>query len=445
VTTVSSWSGSAHSRSDLLSPADDRDWERLFADPPQRGVTVRGLGRSYGDAALNSGGTVAWAAARGGARLLDGVLEADAGTSIQDALRVCLPAGWMLPVVPGTGHVSLGGALAADVHGKNHRRRGSLSAHVLDAVLLTPALGPLLVGPEREPEAFWATAGGLGLTGVLRRLRIRLVPVATAWLATTDQAASGLDHALALMEAVGRSAEYVVAWLDGHATGRATGRGIVSTGRHLDAGELPQRLRAAPLTPGQRHAVPVPPLKLGNLVRPGLVRALNGLRYGCGAVPRAGVHDVLQALTPLDAAAGWPRLYGANGFVQYQFVVPLGAERLLRRCLQVLQAAGRPPALAVLKRLGAASPAPLGFALPGWTLALDLPADRSGRTGRCLDELDDLVAAAGGRVYLVKDARMRAETVAATYPGLDRWRQVRARLDPHRVLVSDLARRLALW
>ena len=444
---VTSFALSAVSHSALTRPADDADWSTLFERPGPRGVTVRGAGASYSDAALNSGGVVALTDGGRGVGPPDdaGVVEVEAGATLDDLLAVCVPRGWTVPVLPGTARLTVGGALAADVHGKNHPAASSLGAHVVDMVLLSPAGGAHTVGPARDPDAFWATVGGLGLTGVIRRVRLRLAPLASSWLVGGDTAAPDLDAVLRLMVDSGPRHDLAVAWLDGHATGAATGRGVVSTADHLDVADLPAPLAERPLRyrPGAHPRVPH--AGGADVVRPALIRAANALRYRRArrsAGPR--LLSMSQVFHQLDALDGWPRLYGRRGLVQYQFVVPETHPQLLEATLHALHAAGSPPSLVVLKRLGAGTPGPLSFPIPGWTLALDLPTGAAAAACDVLDRLDEQVADVGGRVYLVKDSRMHHRLVEPMYPRLPDWRRVRDRLDPDALMTSDLDRRLRL-
>jgi decaprenylphospho-beta-D-ribofuranose 2-oxidase len=302
----------------------------------------------------------------------------------------------------------------------------------------------MVVSREQDPDAFWATVGGLGLTGLVRRVRLQLQPITSSRLLERSVAHPDLDSVLAAVsEADPR--HHVVAWLDGHAGGASNGRGVVSVARHLDAAELPDRLAQDPLRYSGRPALPSMAPGVADLVRPGLVRLYNQRKLAAASRRHdARVRSFAEVFHPLDAVRDWPRWYGPSGFVQYQYAVPPGQERLLGRSLELLRAAGVPPALVVLKRLGAANPAPLTFPEPGWTLAMDLPGRAREALWPVLDLLDQEVAAAGGRVYLVKDSRLRREVLPAMYPGLARWMEVRQRLDPDGVLTSDLARRLGL-
>ncbi|MHB8533399.1 MAG: FAD-binding protein, partial [Solirubrobacteraceae bacterium] len=341
-----------------------------------------------------------------------------------------------LPVVPGTSHLTVGGAIAADVHGKNHPVAGSFGRQVRSLELLTPAGESLLASPEHESELFAATLGGMGLTGVICAATLRTIPLRTPYALADVERVEGLEQAIRAI--AGTPHSHAIAWLDLLAPGRRFARGVVTCSR--EGGDAPEHtLRVGA---GPRPVVPerVP----GGLLRPTLMRAFNEALWQRAARPvRDRPMNVDAQLFPLDRIERWNNLYGPAGLIQYQFALPAGQERTLRTVLEMLRGARLPMYLATLKRLGASSGGLLSFPLPGWTLAIDFPAGAPGLAA-ALDRADELVAAAGGRVYLAKDARMRAEMLAAMYERLGEFTALRARVDPCGVLRSDLARRLGL-
>ncbi|MFW5420189.1 FAD-binding oxidoreductase [Nocardiopsis sp. CNT-189] len=414
---------------------------------PGRGAIPRGLGRSYGDAAQCAGGLVLDTAELAPGFRLDpaaGTVTAAAGTSLAELMERLLPHGRFLPVTPGTRQVTVGGAIAADIHGKNHHADSSFGAHVRRLNLVAPDGAEHTVGPDRDPELFWATVGGMGLTGLITEAEFAVVPVETSAVRVDTDRTADLDEALALMSATDHRYHHTVCWIDLLATGRATGRGVLTRGRHARAAELPARLRRDPLRFRDRSLPAVPPRVPSGLLNTWSVRAFNAAYYA--RAPRRDrdrITGVGPFFHPLDAVRGWNRLYGPAGLVQYQFAVPFGAEPVLRGIVSRLAAVGAPSFLAVLKRFGPGTPAPLSFPRPGWTLALDLPADLPG-LARLLTSFDERVLEAGGALYLAKDSRAAPGAIRAMYPRLDEWRAVRARVDPDGVLTSDLARRLEL-
>jgi decaprenylphospho-beta-D-ribofuranose 2-oxidase len=440
---LTGWGGTAPTRAQVLSPADAGAIADLLGGAPARGVIPRGLGRSYGDAAQNAGGNVLDTTRLRDIHAFDaanGLVTAGAGVSLDRLLSVLVGSGWFLPVVPGTRHVTLGGAIAADVHGKNHHGDGTFGRHVRSAVLQAPGGERVVLTPDGSPDELWATTGGMGLTGVVTQATIALTPIATSWIAETTRRTAGLDETMEHMSAGDRHHQYSVAWIDCLARGRRFGRSVVMWGDHATVDEVPARHRADPLARRDGRVVASAPWLPSGLVRHETVAAFNELYFR--RAPRSGrqIVPLDRFFFPLDALDRWNRLYGRAGLLQYQVVVPFGQEDTLRTGLEVLNRSGAPALLAVLKRFGPEG-GPLSFPMPGWTLAMDLPAGRPA-LAPVLDRLDELVAEAGGRVYLAKDSRLRPDLLEAMYPRLAAWRRVREMLDPDGVMRSDLARRL---
>ncbi len=428
------WGGGAGVDARLVRPAGVEEVRSALAGG--EGAIARGLGRSYGDAAQLAGGLVVDLTSLRGFELdrERGVLRAEAGVGLGELLDVLVPAGWMLPVVPGTQHVTIGGAVASDIHGKNHGAHGTFGSHVQELGLLRS--DGELVHLARGDELLAATIGGMGLTGVIVWVTVALRPVPSAWLAVDTDRVDSLDAALAALSAPG--GPHRVAWLD--LLGARWGRGVVTRAEHV-AFEGPDGRAGRASVPARAT---VPARWPGALLRPEAVRAFNALRFR-SAPRRAREHlePIGRHMFPLDALEAWPRLYGRSGFYQYQLVVPYGAERVLTQVIELLHRERTPCYLAVLKDLGPENDAPLSFPLAGWTLTLDIPR-AAPRALAVMDRFDELVAEAGGRVYLSKDARLRPETLAAMYPRLEEWRAVRDAADPAGVWRSDLALRTGL-
>jgi decaprenylphospho-beta-D-ribofuranose 2-oxidase len=450
------WGGVAGSRCRVLRPREETEIVELLAAPRDSGVIARGAGRSYGDAAQNGGGEVLDMTA------LDRILSVDeqarsvtaqTGATIARLMTRLAAHGLTLPVVPGTRHVTLGGAIASDIHGKNHHRDGSIARHVTALTLCTPA-GVVEVSPSSDPDLFGATLGGMGLTGVIARATLRVEPLSSPWVAADVDRTEGFEQTLALL-AGEELHRYSVAWLDLLAPGARMGRAVVSRADPLLAEETAgPRWRARRAARAGRAADPAALLRPARFEVPrgfptGLlnrasVRIFNELRWRAAPRRERGKAEALGPyFFPLDGLGAWHRLYGRGGLIQYQFVVGLDQEATIVRCVELLRARRLPVYLAVFKRMGPAADGPLSFPFEGWTLALDLPAAAPGLRS-ALDELDELVAACGGRVYLSKDVRLRREHLRAMYPRLDHFEAVRARVDPDGLLRSDLARRLGL-
>jgi decaprenylphospho-beta-D-ribofuranose 2-oxidase len=442
-TALSGWGRTAPSVAEVVEVADAREAVVAVVDPGPRGVLARGLGRSYGDAAQNGGGRVV---RLGGEQTISldpvtGWVRAGAGASIDDLLRRLVPAGWFVPVTPGTRQVTVGGAVAADIHGKNHHRDGSWGNHVRSLELLGGDGEVRTIGPTVDAELFWATVGGMGLTGVIMSCEFRAIPVETNRLLVDTRRCADLDATMA--EMVGRDTDYryAVAWLDALGTGRHLGRGVVTMGDHAPAGAVThgdaRSFRARPVA-----SVPsILPSGLLNKVSVGLFNELWFRR--APRQRRDELQGIGQFFHPLDFVADWNRLYGRQGLLQYQFVVPFGEEATLRHALERLATAGAASFLTVLKRFGPGNAGYLSFPMSGWTLTLDIPTGVHG-LGELLDELDRRVVGVGGRLYFAKDSRMGPALVPEMYPRLADWRAVVDRADRHGVFQSDLSRRLGL-
>ncbi|MFG2025180.1 FAD-binding protein [Streptomyces sp. NPDC048825] len=442
---VTGWGRTSPTAARLIRPRTYEEAAAAVRACGARGGIARGLGRAYGDAAQNAGGAVLDMTGLDRVHAIDadgGTVLCDAGVSLHRLMQALLALGWFVPVTPGTRHVTVGGAIGADIHGKNHHVSGSFTRHVLALELLT-ADGEIRTVSRGTP-LFDATAGGMGLTGVVLAATVRLQPVETSLMSVDTERAKDLDDLMARLTATDHRCRYSVAWIDLLARGTSLGRSVLTRGDHAPVDALPTRARRDPLAyrPVRFPAAPsfVPEGLLGRTT----VGLFNELWYRKAPRARAGELQTLSAFFhPLDGVPHWNRLYGRGGFVQYQFVVGYGQEGALRRIVSRISRRRCPSFLAVLKRFGEGDPGWLSFPMPGWTLALDLPANLPG-LGAFLDELDEEVAAAGGRVYLAKDARLRPELLAAMYPRLDEFRALRAELDPAGVFTSDLSRRLGL-
>ncbi len=419
----------------------------LLDDPPARGVIARGLGRSYGDAAQNGGGLVARLRGDVGEARLDheaGTVTVGAGTSIDDLLRLIVPLGWFVPVTAGTRFITVGGAIASDIHGKNHHVDGSFGNHVTRLGLLLADGTPIELTAQSDPALFWATVGGMGLTGIIVDATIRLIPIESSRISVDTDRARDLDEVMALMIEGDHRYRYSVAWIDPLAKGKHLGRSVLTRGDHAPVAALAGHSARQPLSFDPKVLATTPPMPPSGLINHATVRAFNEMWFR--KAPRRR-RDELQSISfffhPLDLVGEWNKVYGRRGLVQYQFVMPFGQEAALRRIVERMASAGAASFLSVLKRFGASNPAPLSFPTPGWTLAVDLPAGAHG-VGDLFHEIDRLVLDAGGRHYLTKDAHTTPATVRRGYPRLEEWQAVRDKADPGRVWASDLARRLEL-
>lgn len=447
VAALTGWGRAGASVAHVIRPADVPAVTAALVGAGLRGATARGLGRSYGDAAQNGGGLVLDTTAIDYVGPVDaqGRIVAGGGASLSALIAPAIAAGWFLPVTPGTRHVTVGGAIASDVHGKNHHRDGTITQHVESITLLFPSGETRAVTPESDAELFWATAGGMGLTGIILEARIRLTPAPTRFITVDTYRTRNLDQTMSLMTEYDVRTRYSVSWIDLVTTGAQLGRGVLTCGDHAPLDALTPGTRDDARQWKPRPAPPVPPVFPSQVVNRLTSRLFNEAWFRKAPAERLGELMPLETFFyPLDIVDRWNRVYGPRGFVQWQCVLPFGEEARLRRIVEAFVAGPVPAALAVLKRFGAANPGPLSFPLPGWTLAVDLPAARGDTLAAFLDGLDREVVEGGGRIYLSKDARMRPEWLDVMYPRLDEWRAVQSRVDPSGRLTSDLDRRLGI-
>ncbi|WP_296765483.1 FAD-binding oxidoreductase [Sediminimonas sp.] len=424
--TYTGWGRALHAHGEMARPERVAD---LRALPPAPAIGNR---RSYGDACLNNEGRTVDMTRLD--RLLSfdeetGLLEAEAGITLGEITRLMAPRGWLLPVLPGTGFATLGGAIAMDVHGKNHHNAGSFGQHVAAIRLLQN--GKLRgVTAKTAPTLMRATIGGLGQTGAIVSAQVRMMPVEGETMRVRESRVGGWDEHIALLDA--SDATYTVGWLDATARGDALGRGIVEEGEiGPDPAPAPRKAHTVPFT-APHWALSKP-----------IVRAFNEVYYR--RVPAAGrtvSRRFEDFFFPLDKIHDWNRLYGRRGFHQFQCVVPVDQAAALRAMLERIANSGLASPLAVLKRLGSGRGGMMSFPMAGYTLAVDFP-NRTRARG-LIRALEADVAAANGRLYFAKDALAAPEPIRAMYPEHADWAAEAAKADPDGVLQTDLIRRLGL-
>jgi decaprenylphospho-beta-D-ribofuranose 2-oxidase len=445
---LTGWGMTEPTWAEVAVPSTTDDVAGLVKEAAQAGgVIARGLGRSYNNAAQNDGGLVLSTAGMDRVLAFDpeaGLVTCEAGVSLEELMVRFLPEGFFVPVTPGTRKVSVGGAMAADVHGKNHHKAGSFMQHVTSFDLLTADGAVRTVTPEGDPELFWATAGGMGLTGIVLRATVRLKKVETSKLIVDTVRTADLDETMAYLADTDDRYDYTVAWTDCLATGAALGRSVITSGSFAKVDDLPVKKRGKALAFKASTLAGAPPVFPSGLLNRRTIGLGNEVWYRKAPRRRDGeIQTIGTFFHPLDGIQNWNRAYGPAGFRQYQYVVPFEAGDVVRRSLERISALRAPSFVTVLKRLGASDPGPLSFPMQGWTLALDFPA-RTPWLSQLLGELDELVLGAGGRLYLAKDSRIPAELMEPMYPKLGEFRRLRAQLDPDGVFSSDLARRLSL-
>lgn len=445
---LSGWAGRPVARTSVFRPEHTGEAQGALQRAAILGhVIARGRGTAYGDVAINDGGAVL---ATGRLRRFlgfddaSGLLTCEAGVTIREVIEFGLPRGFFPAVTPGTWKSTIGGCLACDVHGKNHHRVGSFAQHVVAFRLLRGDGAVVTCRPDRDPSLFWATAGGLGLTGVILDLTLRLRRVETSAVRVRFRKLTDLDATFAAL-AEEADEPYSVAWLDVLTRGHRLGRSVLMLGDHANVADLPPAWRERPLSLPPTRALRIPFAPPQALLSSTTLRLFNTFYYR--HFPDHG-EPVLQGLRPyffpLEAIDNFNRLYGRRGFVEYQIVLPARtAASVSRELLESLSSNGYGSFLAVVKRLGPGNPAPMSFPEEGYTVAVDIPV-RDDRLLQVLRAFDERVAASGGRVYLVKDSRLDPRFVDAMYPMRREWALLLDELDPDRTLSSGLSMRLGL-
>ena len=413
-----------------------QDWESFIP---------RGLGRCYGDSALNSNilSTLKFN------RFLDfdqesGILHCQGGLSFKDILDVIVPAGWFLPVTPGTKFVTLGGAIAADVHGKNHHSEGSFSRHLISLTLLAPSGEVYVCSREENADIFWATCGGMGLTGIILDGTFRLKPIESVYIVEEATKTKDVEELYRLFEE-SEDVTYSVAWIDCLAKGSKLGKGILLNGEHAKQSDLIKpKHKSAPLILPKKRKISIPFNLPSFTINPLTVKVFNALFYAKAKnKPHTHIVDYDTYFYPLDGLHHWNRVYGKKGFAQYQFAIPPehGYDGMVR-ILKEISKYRLPSFLTVLKTFGDGEKGMLSFPMKGYTLALDFPINS--KLFGILDRLDEIVQEFGGRIYLTKDSRMKAGMLESGYAQLPEFLDVKRRLDGRGNMESMQSARLGI-
>lgn len=462
------WGRTARTSAHVLSTADVEVIQAAVAqvaddnsDKPEhlkRGVIARGMGRSYGDPAQNAGGLVIDMQPLNKIHSIDpesAIVDVDGGVTLDQLMKAALPYGLWVPVLPGTRQVTIGGAIGPpDIHGKNHHSAGSFGNHVVSMELLVADGRVLHLEPEGsadDPDGtlFWATVGGMGLTGIILRARIRMTKTETAYFIADTDRTNNLDETVAF-HSDGSEVNYTYssAWFDVISPpepklGRSTiSRGSLATLAQLE--ELAPKLAKDPLKFNAPQLMTVPDIFPNFTMNKLSLMAIGEAYYMMGAPARNKVKNLTQFYQPLDLIGEWNRGYGSNGFLQYQFVVPTEAVEPFKDIIRDMQRSGHYSALNVFKLFGPGNKAPLSYPpMPGWNVCVDFPPIKPG-LGAFLDDLDRRVMEFGGRLYLAKESRTSAENFHKMYPGMEGWLKTRNEIDPTGVFASDMSRRLEL-
>jgi FAD/FMN-containing dehydrogenase len=432
---ISGWGKCPVADANIITPHCSGDVLKIVAQDVTEDLIPRGLGRSYGDSSLATDVVKT--------RCLDhylqfdettGVLTCESGVSLDEMLNVFVPRGWFLPVTPGTKFVTVGGAIACDIHGKNHHNEGSFSDHVKSIKIATVTNGIVECSRSENSELFHATCGGMGLTGIITEATLRLKPIVSSNIKQISIKANNLEEIFSLFSEH-HTTTYSVAWIDCLKTGNSLGRSILMLGEHADTGEL---------TTGDHAKFSVPFDMPGSLLNQHSIQVFNSLYYAKNT--KKTVERVIHYESffyPLDGIHHWNRMYGKRGFTQYQFVLPKssgidGMHEVLMR----IAASRKGSFLAVLKVFGKGNDNYLSFPMEGYTLALDFKLDKA--VLELLNKLDEVVNEYGGRIYMCKDSRMSKMMLRKGYSKWKKFSEVRRKYGADRVFNSLQSRRLGL-
>ena len=408
----------------------------------QKDMIARGNGRCYGDASLakTTINTLKYDKILS-FDAVNGIFECQSGVTLDQVLEVIVPKGWFLPVTPGTKYITIGGAVASDVHGKNHHVDGSFSRHIVEMDILLASGETITCSPTLHSDLFWATCGGMGLTGIVIRVKFDLKKIETAYIKQKQIKAANLDEVLRLFDE-NKHYTYSVAWIDCLQKGKDFGRSILILGEHATIDDLNAKQKKHPLALPKKKKITFPFQLPSFVLNTFTVKAFNFLYYAKNT--KKEINNVVSYepfFYPLDAILHWNRGYGKKGFVQYQFVLPLESKQGLIDILNRISEKGLGSFLAVLKVFGEQNDL-ISFPKEGYTLALDFPVRKG--LFEFLNELDEIVLQYGGRLYLSKDARMKAETFWSSYENAKQFQQIVKTYNPQAIIHSDQSKRLQI-
>ena len=461
---LTGWGRTAPTTAEVLSTPDVEkiiEAVKLVADQNsekpdhlKRGIIARGMGRSYGDPAQNAGGVVVDMQPLNVIHSIDtetAIVDVDGGVTLDQLMKAALPYGLWVPVLPGTRQVTIGGAIGPDIHGKNHHSAGSFGNHVVSMELLVADGRVLHLEPngtldDPNGELFWATVGGMGLTGIILRAQIKMTRTETAYFIADGDRTPNLDATIEFhSDGSEKNYTYSSAWFDAISPEPKLGRAAISRGSLATLAQLEElspKLAKQPLKFNAPQLITVPDIFPNFTMNKLSMIAVGELWWLKSGTYKNKVQNLTQFYQPLDLIGEWNRGYGSKGFLQYQFIVPREAVEPFKEIIRDIQSSGHYSALNVFKLFGEGNKAPLSFPMPGWNVCVDFPIKPG--LGAFLDELDKRVMEFGGRLYLAKESRTSAENFHKMYPELDGWLKTRNAIDPHGVFASDMSRRLQL-
>ena len=443
---LSGWGRSLFTDSKLYRPNSIDEIQELINYSEKGSVIARGLGRSYGNPAQCKNGKVVDMNLINYIKLDEekATVTAGGGASLDEILKIIVPKGFFIPVSAGTRYVTVGGATSSDIHGKNHHCEGSFGNHIIEIKIIDGNGKLRILKPDSTDSRafFWATVGGMGLTGIIYEVTFKLIKIETSLILVNTKRCKNLDELMSEMLENDSKFRYSVAWVDSL---NESGRGVITTGEHAllkdlsNSSDIKNELFYDP-----KAITSAPPIFPAGLLDKFTVGMFNEAWYRKAPKHRENeLQTISTYFHPLDGVKNWNKIYGPKGFLQYQFVVPDEASYFVRKTLQALKEVGAPSFLTVLKRFGNGNEGFLSFPMKGWTLAADVPFAVDGLLD-VLNDLDDELSSCGGRLYLAKDSRQSSKTFSKTYPNLEKWIRIKSQLDPRGIFQSDLSRRIGL-
>ena len=445
---ISGWGKNKFVDVKLVTPKSIKEIKTIIINSKPKSLIVRGQGRSYGDAAQIRKGTVL--KLRNFKAIYpdyeNNEVTAEAGATFEEILKVIIPKGYFLPVTPGTKKITLGGAIAADVHGKNHHQDGSFGNYIKRIRLINGIGEEISLNPHQENHSetnknFWSTIGGMGLTGIVIDATFSIIPIQTSFILEESKRYNNIESLMQDMTKKDRNYKYIVAWIDSM---NMDFRGILTCGNHAKTEEINHIEGRTKLTfdPNSLTSVPeIIPISLMNKV---VIKLFN--EFWFRKSPKKITQKIIPIdnfFYPLDKIQNWNNIYGRTGFIQYQIVVPEEHSAMIKEILNKLKQINALSFLPVLKKLGQANQSYLSFPIEGWTLSIDLPANNK-KIENLLSNFDKDIAKIGGRIYLAKDSRQSSHIFKKTYKDLNLWIKQKQILDPKNIFISDIAKRLKI-
>ncbi len=437
---ISGWGRNNFVYSKVLPIENNQELISYFKKSKFQSIIPRGLGRSYGDAAQLDQEFVANMLFSKEISFSGNEVTVGAGVSISELLNIIIPMGYFIPVSPGSANVTIGGAIAADVHGKNHHKEGSIGNHISRMLVLKSDGEIKQLKPNAENNIsnfFWATLGGMGLTGIILEATIALKKIKSSFMKVDNFICKDLDSLMQLMLQKDKVCTYSVAWID---TLHKHGRGVLTCGEHADKNDLKSKISDV-FNYSSNSIADTPNFLPNGLLNKYTVKAFNEFWYRKAKNKLNDIQTISQFFHPLDGISNWNRIYGTGGFYQYQFVIPDDKTYFISKTIEKLNKSSAHSFLTVLKRFGQSNNSFLSFPEPGWTLAIDIPGSVFG-IRKILDELDIELSNIGGKLYLAKDTRQSSEIFKKTYKNYPKWKTIKNLMDPENIFRSDLSIRL---